>query len=194
VKAMGYIGLRRWNLGHLPHQDAPLRPWSAPFDAKGPFMLARGAGGAGNRVKSMNIRRSTRHLGHLERDVAAVADLADHSPCPVARDHRLQHPRPGIGAAHVTGAQRAPLRIAKLIEHKQRMIEGFAGPRIGEYFSDRASQAGRVLRLAICQQSASEVITLPRSRGITRRSKSSRSGLLVDSPAGFAIDPLIYHS
>jgi len=41
---------------------------------------------------------------------------------PVARDHRLQHRAPAIGAVDVAGPQDAPLQIAELVEHEQRVV------------------------------------------------------------------------
>ena len=44
----------------------------------------------------------------------------------VARDDRLEHAIPAVGAVHVAGAKRAALQIAELVEHKERMIAGAA--------------------------------------------------------------------
>ena len=45
---------------------------------------------------------------------------------PVARDHRFQHRPPVIGAMHIARPQGAPLHIAKLVEHEQRVVAGAA--------------------------------------------------------------------
>ena len=47
-------------------------------------------------------------------------------PVSVAHDHRLQHRAPAIRAMDVTGSQSAPLDIAELVEHEQRVIAGAA--------------------------------------------------------------------
>src|SRR3954471_13959975 len=43
---------------------------------------------------------------------------------PVTSNYRLQHRAPAIGAMDVARPQRAPLDIAELVEHEQRMITG----------------------------------------------------------------------
>src|SRR5215213_3656820 len=43
---------------------------------------------------------------------------------PVTRNHWFQHRSPAVGTMHVARPQRAPLDIAELVEHKQRMITG----------------------------------------------------------------------
>src|SRR5271169_7262203 len=44
----------------------------------------------------------------------------------VAGDHRLQLRAPTVGAVHVARAQGAPLDIAELVEHEQRVVAGTA--------------------------------------------------------------------
>src|SRR6266567_7756605 len=40
----------------------------------------------------------------------------------VADDHRLQHVPPAVSAVNVSRTQGAPLQIAELVEHEQRVI------------------------------------------------------------------------
>ena len=58
--------------------------------------------------------------GYIAPEVEALHDI------PVARDHRLQHRMSTVGAVHVAGPEGAPLDIAQLIEHEQRVIAGTA--------------------------------------------------------------------
>jgi len=44
----------------------------------------------------------------------------------IAADYLLQHIPPAIDAVDVAGSQNAPLQIAELIEHEQRMVAGAA--------------------------------------------------------------------
>src|SRR5207249_5680539 len=73
------------------------------------------------------------YLGIGEGCVAAkIQALHDAS---VAGDHRLQHRAPTIGAVHVARPQGAPLDVAKLVEHEQRMIAGASEmPIVGAAF------------------------------------------------------------
>src|SRR5437016_2435840 len=62
------------------------------------------------------------HLGIGESRVAAKIE-ALHS-APIARHDRLQNVPPAISRMDVSGPQGAALQIAKLVEHKQRVIAG----------------------------------------------------------------------
>ena len=71
-----------------------------------------------------------------------AAETAPPHSATVAGDHRLQHFSPAGGAVHVARAQGAPLQIAKLVEHEQRMITGAAEmPIIGAAFLCAVSRA-----------------------------------------------------
>jgi hypothetical protein len=76
--------------------------------------------------------RNSYHLGIGESRVAAKIEMFHAS---VADNHRLQHPAPAIGAVRVAWSQGAPLDIAKLVEHEQRVIAGAAEmPIVGAPF------------------------------------------------------------
>src|SRR6476646_5436563 len=62
-----------------------------------------------------------------------------------------------------------------------------AGARVGERLACRRGQSECVVKLAVCNNPASDVTTDPRNCTIRRRSKSSRMEPDSDSPAGFAI-------
>jgi hypothetical protein len=64
------------------------------------------------------------HLGFGEGRVASEIKTLHGSP--VACDHRFQHLAPAVGAVHVTRPQGAPLDIAELVEHEQRVVAGAA--------------------------------------------------------------------
>ena len=53
-----------------------------------------------------------------------ASEVAPHLPIPITGNHGFQNVVPAMGAMDVAGAQGAPLQIAKLVEHKQRMIAG----------------------------------------------------------------------
>jgi hypothetical protein len=53
-----------------------------------------------------------------------AAEVAALHRLPVARNHRLQHITPAIGAVHVAGTEFAALQIAELVEHEQRVVAG----------------------------------------------------------------------
>ena len=55
-----------------------------------------------------------------------AAEIEPLHRAPVAGDHRLQHRAPAVGAVHVARPQGAPLQIAELVEHEQRVIAGAA--------------------------------------------------------------------
>ena len=64
------------------------------------------------------------HLGIGEGRIAAKIEPLHGAP--VTADHRLQCRPPAISAVHVPGSQGAPLDIAKLVEHEQRVVAGAA--------------------------------------------------------------------
>ena len=73
------------------------------------------------------------HLGIGEGRVAPEIEALHDAP--VAGNHRLQHRAPAIGAVHVARPQGAPLDIAELVEHEQRVIAGAAEmPVVGAAF------------------------------------------------------------
>jgi len=52
--------------------------------------------------------------------------FAPHARPPVALDDGVKYGLPIIGAVNIAGAKRAPLKVAVLVEDKQRMITGAA--------------------------------------------------------------------
>jgi hypothetical protein len=80
------------------------------------------------------------HLGIGERRVAPEIEAL--YAAPVARDHRLQHGAPAIGAVRVARPKRAALDIAELVEHEQRVVTGAAEmPVVGAAFLLSVSRA-----------------------------------------------------
>src|SRR5882762_4410289 len=55
-----------------------------------------------------------------------AAEIAPLYRAPVAGDYRLQHFAPAGGAVDVARPQSAPLQIAELVEHKERVVTGAA--------------------------------------------------------------------
>jgi type I restriction enzyme R subunit len=62
------------------------------------------------------------HLGAAERRVAPEIEALHAAP--VTSDHGFQHRTPAISAVHIARPQDAPLDIAKLVEHEQRLVTG----------------------------------------------------------------------
>ena len=57
--------------------------------------------------------------GQCKRSISS--EVAPKQPVSITSDNRPEHVAPFVGAVHVAGAKRAPLQIAELVEHEQRM-------------------------------------------------------------------------
>ena len=118
-------------------------------------------------------------LGIGEGRVAAKIEPLHGAP--VAGDHRLQHRAPAIGAVHVARPQSAPLQIAELVEHEQRVIAGAAKMAVvGAAF---LLAVGRALaRIHVEHDRSSAVAAGAPCRSTGRADRRARQG----SPAGSA--------
>ena len=115
--ASGPIGEVRVRTPHIIRRS----PHGARQQMADPFLqdsVGRQANGVFDPIAFENVV----NFGISEAGVASKVDAGDLAF--VALHNRLQHALPPVGAMDVAGMQRAALQIAKLVEHKQRMIAG----------------------------------------------------------------------
>src|SRR5262245_689607 len=64
-----------------------------------------------------------------EREGRIAAQQASDGLATIAGDHGIEHVAPAVRAVHIARPQRAPLQVAVLVEHEERMVSGGGHPR-----------------------------------------------------------------